>query len=516
MMRLDAALRKYAVPTPPSSPRAAQPLRRRPGVNFLIALSILASLALGALAFVQLRNRGPERVLVIRAGGPDLDVFQAEALSVFLQDHLEALGAPPTGLLPALPDGPRLAELGERTLVVQPIARRHGSALGLELRQAWSGALRRGKPAWRGTVIPPGPPAQVLREALQDLPLRLRSSEGLRMMPREPGGFWDLIRAQGWHRFQPRLGEAQLLTERLLQSEPDCTTGWLVYGDILYRRLLSDPKSLSGVRESAESALASVLKRVPGHPRAAFLLSELHTDSGNQRDALEALREAQRHNPRAIAIYAGIAYAARTSGLLDLARRAADRSNQLLPRIHSGFAAENTYLYLGDLAAFEHSLQERPNTPRDATILFYRGYLALARGQKEKARAWFQQAANQETGLGEFRLLSRAFGHIAAGEDLQALEALQHLERQRTGLRIPDGEFTFKMAEAHALLGRREASLDLLTRSFAQGFGCARWYRESPFLLSVRKAPRWPSLLARVEERQQLFSNRFTPRAFGL
>jgi len=72
------------------------------------------------------------------------------------------------------------------------------------------------------------------------------------------------------------------------------------------------------------------------------------------------------------------------------------------------------------------------------------------------------------------------------------------------------------MAEAHALLGRREASLDLLTRSFAQGFGCARWYRESPFLLSVRKAPRWPSLLARVEERQQLFSNRFTPRAFGL
>lgn len=517
MMRPTPAPRKAPVPTTPRpAPRAALPFRLRRGFLFLAALSFLASLALAGVVFAQLRNRGPERVLLLRTTGPDLDVFQSEALTVFLQDHVEALGGPPVGNLPALPGPALLAELGDRTLVVQPVARRQGGLLGLELRHAWSGALRRGNPGWKGAILPPGPPESVFQQALQSLPLRLHMDPDLRLLPREPGGFWDLLRAQGWHRLHDRLEEAQRLAERVLAAEADCATAWVVHGDILYRRLLSDPMSLSGTQETAEASLQTALGRIPGHPRAAFLLAELHTDAGNQRAALEALQEAQRRNPQATPVYAGLAYAARTAGLLDLARRALERRNQLVPTALTHFTAENTYLYLGDQAAFERTLMERADNPRNATVRFYRGYLALSRGQRAEARGWFRKAMDLEEGFGEFRQLSLVFERIAAGEDTEALQTLQALERQRTGLRIPDGEFTFKMAEAYAILGKREASLDLLARAAAQGFGCDRWYRESPFLAPIRPAPRWPSLLARVEERRELLASRFTHRAFGL
>jgi len=72
------------------------------------------------------------------------------------------------------------------------------------------------------------------------------------------------------------------------------------------------------------------------------------------------------------------------------------------------------------------------------------------------------------------------------------------------------------MAEAYSLLGHRQESLDLLSRAFAQGFGCTRWYSESPFLAEVRRLPRWQALILHVQERQQLMEKRFPPSDFGL
>lgn len=517
MMRPAPIPRKAPVSiTSRTASRAFQALRPRRGGLFLTAVSLMAGLALAAVVFGQLRNRGPERVVFLRATGPDLDVFQSEALTVFLQDHVETLGGPPVGNLPALPGPALLAELGDRTLVVQPVARRQGGLLGLELRYAWSGALVQGAPDWKGSPLSPGPPDAVLPQALQGLPLRLRRAPDLPLLPRGAGGFWDLLRAQGWHRIHGRLEEAQRLAERVLATEADCPTARVVHGDILYRRLLSDPMGLSGTQETAEASLRAALERVPGHPRAAFLLGELRTDAGDQRAALTVLQEALRRYPRATSIYAGLAYAARTAGLLDLGLRALARRNRLVPAALTPFTAENTYLYAGDPVAYERTLLERADNPRNATVRFYRGYLALSQGRREEARGLFRKAADLEEGFGEFRQLSLAFERIAAGEREAALEILEALERQRTGLRIPDGEFTFKMAEAHAILERREASLDLLTRASAQGFGCDRWYRESPFLGPVRSSLRWPSLLARVEERRALLASRFTPGDFGL
>ncbi len=490
--------------------------RSRWGLWFLGILSFLGVLGGVGLLFVQLHHRSPDRVILLRTQSPDLDLLATEALTVFLQDHLEALGGPPIGIAVDLPDTEGWLPLGPRTLIVQPVARRVGDQLGLELRTAWSRDLSRGQTLWKAITLPPGEPDRVFEAALRQLPLRLAGTLGASLLPKDPRAFWDLVRAQGWHRVHDRLEEAQGIAEHVLRVDPQAAEAHLVRGDILYRRLLSSPQAFTGSIESAHTSLQPVLDRFPGHPRAVFLLAELHIDAGNQRSALEVLREAQRRNPKAAPIYSGIAYAARTAGLLDVAVRALKRRDRLIPTSLTHYTAENTYLYLGDWKAFRATLVERPGNPRNTVVHFYRGYLVLAEGHREAAREHFERAVALGQGYGEFLRLSEVFRDITNDRREVALANLRRLERDRTGLRVPDGEFTFKMAEAYALLGDREASLDLLSRAFAQGFGCSRWYRESPFLGPVRQALRWRSLLNRVEERERLIASRFTPRTFGL
>lgn len=498
----------------PTHPVATLAPRTRRGTGFLVILSLLAGFALLGVAVFTLRHRAPERVLLLLPEGGGLDILQREALNVLLQDHLELLGDATVCSSHGMPTGDGLARLGDRTLVVHPRVVRDGLHLGLDLRHIWSRDIAHG--AWRGGAVPPGPPAETFTKALQALPLRLKAPDPGQLLPRDPTAFWDLLQAQAWHRIHARLPDAYALAVRVSLSEPGCASAWLTQGDVQYRQLLSAPNSLPSGQQEAEQAFERALARVPAHPRATYLLAELLTDAGKQRDALVGLQASIRSYPRAAANYAGIAYTARTAGLLDLAMKALARRDRLVPSDLTIYSSENTYLYVGDRARFEASLLEREANPRNATVRFYRGYLALARKDREGARDWFQRAVALPEGFGEFTQLSRIYGHIAAGEGERAREALKELELARVGLRVPDGEFTFKMAEAYALLDLREQSLDTLGKAFAQGFGCARWYRESPFLDSIRALPRWRALLQHVEEREALLASRFQPSDFDL
>jgi hypothetical protein len=79
---------------------------------------------------------------------------------------------------------------------------------------------------------------------------------------------------------------------------------------------------------------------------------------------------------------------------------------------------------------------------------------------------------------------------------------------------VPDGEFTFKLAEAFAFLDAKSEAVDTAHRAFAQGFGCTRWYRQAPFLAPLQDLPKWQVLLKHLQEREAPLAARFPPRTF--
>src|SRR5206468_1334483 len=102
------------------------------------------------------------------------------------------------------------------------------------------------------------------------------------------------------------------------------------------------------------------------------------------------------------------------------------------------------------------------------------------------------------------------------GRTLESGEALEKLELERVQVRVPDGELTFKVAEAYGYLGQPRLALEVMGKAAVQGFGCTRWYERSPFLAGARQLPAWPRLLLTLQERQGLLETRFPPSRFEL
>ncbi len=486
------------------------PLRSR--LWIILALGLLGLWALG-VALV--RSPAPERVLILGSSLDSQGRDLGPGLEVLIEDHLEVLTGATVTHASALPTPAELKHLPSATRLLRFQGRREGDLLHLAAEWNTASGLLSGK-NWTPEEASTQEPAQAMAALVRGWPLNVRYRYQWGLIPQSPAHFWALIEAMA---IQDDLEATAHLPELLLlaEDEPQCATVWTTLGDHLYRSLWINPEAAGvGLSSRTHRAFQRAVNLVPGHPRATFLWSLMLTDTGNQDAALRALVAAARLRPGTPELYHGFAYAGRTAGLLEGARRALVRRKALLgPQDEpSTWFAETTYLYQGNLEAFRQELQRAGALRQDASILFYQGYFALLQGRPREAHGFMKAGSIPGMAPKPFLDLCRVYLAYLEGRPQDGLAELHAIDEVRGKLRIPDGEWTFKEAEAYALLGDPDRGVDCATRAFVQGFSCAAWYEASPFLAKVRTHSRWPMLRRNIRERQAVLEGSFPPTAF--
>ena len=333
------------------------------------------------------------------------------------------------------------------------------------------------------------------------------------LIPRNPETFWLLAGVTDW-RLENKLPLAMEACAGLVEREPECASAWLAKARVANLYLLTNSGEETDTQQQCEGDFLRAMDLAPDFPRAVTSYARFKTDIGNQHGALEMLFAALHRYPRVPRLYEAVAYAARTAGLLDGAALALQQRDRILglSRGEAGLT-ENTYLYLGNLDTFEVVLGASDATP-DSLRDFYHGYARLVRGDRAGAERWFTWAHFHPGGIPQFDTLSNVYYLGLRGQTGGALALLRGLWAARVPMRVPDGEYTFKLAEAFSFLGSQSEAQDVATRAFAQGFGCTRYYQESPLLAGIRNTPRWNALEQHLQGRQLLSERLFPTEAF--
>lgn len=481
----------------------------RKHLKAILAISALAGL--GGAAWLLWRGRlhaSVPRIVILgpRVAGitPNLSL----GLGTLIRDELEVKAERPVVTSPS--ETPPQGLLAE-DLLVRFSGTRSGDTLALGMDWISGEELRAGRP-WHTLRTQPHPPPAAFSSLWEAGPWPSMRGGVKGLLPDDPKAFWELARQSS---VQEDVEADQDLgaSERLAQSEPGSAAAWANLGEHVYRDLWTRPASGDLPQIGAVHALDHALALIPGYPRAALLKGMLLTDLGDQRDALKILVEARARRPGVPGIYSGLAYAGRTAGLLAGARRAlADRDRLAGPvAINEEWFVENTYLYTGHLDQFLQSLPRR----EDPIVWFYRGYLSLIQGQPKVALASFQAGAADRSTSIPFSDLCGVYALALQGKHDEALAALQRMDEARGHLRIPDGELTFKIAEAYAYLNQPEEAITVAGRAFAQGFGCLEWYDQSPLFAAARGSLRWKALRQHLQDRQELLARSYPLDTFG-
>ncbi|GLH74054.1 hypothetical protein GETHLI_25560 [Geothrix limicola] len=493
-----------------SRPRSAS-IRTR-----LWILAALAVIAFGTLSVFLARPAPVDRVLMLASSFDSQGKEVGAGLETLLSDCLEVLSGATVAHAPALPAPADLRRLPLQTRLLRFHGRRDGDRLGLTLEWNTVARLLSNEP-WTPQTSPSQDPVKAMSDLFEHWPLSLRFHQTGALIPASAPRFWLLLEGLSIRDDQSAVDHLAA-AQALVEAEPRCASAWAALGDHLYRSFWVNPDQAGiGLNSRTHHAFDMTAMLVPGHPRATFLWSLMLTDTGNQRMALRILRDAVRLRPGMPDLYLGMAYAGRTSGLLAGACRALARREDLLGHLAtpSSWFTETTYLYLGDQAAFAQELARASTTRRDANILFYQGYFALLQGRPKQALECMRAGSDPAMAPIPFRDLCRVYRAYLEGRPKEGLAELREIDDVRGKLRIPDGEWTFKEAEAYSLLGDADRGIDCATRAFVQGFSCAAWYETSPFLVRVREHPRWPTLRRNIRERQAVLEGSFPPSAFG-
>lgn len=256
---------------------------------------------------------------------------------------------------------------------------------------------------------------------------------------------------------------------------------------------------------AAETAYQKALAINPAQIEARIYMANRFTDTGRVESAVPLLREAQTTSPNDAEVHWELGYAYRFAGMLKESVEECERARRLDPTVKLGTSTLNGYLYLGQYDKFLESLPKVTDSP---FILFYRGFGAYYRNDREQAAKDFDAAFDLHPSLLQARV-GRALSYGIRRQPSKALEILHDTENTIAERGVGDPEALYKIAQGYAEIGDRISALRVLRRSIDNGFFSYPYFASDPLLASVRNESEFVKCMELARQRHETFKKKF-------
>lgn len=237
---------------------------------------------------------------------------------------------------------------------------------------------------------------------------------------------------------------------------------------------------------------------------AHIFKANLLTDTGRASEAIPLLKEVMTTNANLAEAHWELGYAYRFGGMIEESIRECERARQLDPEVKLYSSAFNSYLYNGDYDKFLQTLPER----EIAFIVFYRGMANYYKENFKEAARYFDRAYELNPDL--YTRIGKALAAGINGRVPEGIELLRETRRMIEERNVGDAEGLYKVAQAYAVLGDKEAALQMLRRSIEGGFFCYPYFVNDPLLRNLRGDGEYATLMELARQRHEEFK-----RAFG-
>lgn len=477
---------------------------------FRAGLAALCLLLAGWVWHLQRTPPALRILLVTPTPAPEagMDLYTARALASLVQDRMEShpsCAITPTTRMPSRdvatpPEGPWLL------VIARPV--RRGDGLRMVLHWSRQEGAYQERPLTEVAAEAPQP-WQAVETAVSGLSFVRLPRGGRPLAALHPGAFWTWAELEGRRLRDPGDRTTLAHAQALLDQDRTVPAHWVTCANLQYRAYMNHPEQAHPrAHLDIQFAYQQALDLAPDLPRAAFLLSQVRTTLGAHHEALEDLRQQLAARPNHPLLLSGVAASSRCAGLLELSSQVQRRRDRLALIAYQPLVVDLGLLYTGEWPTLEARLSEHPGHLRQTIVLFYKGYLSLLQRREDKALDYFRRVQAEPTGYANYVRLAQAFQLILEKRPDEAREVLRAFRMDRVGLKVMDGELTFRIAEATALLGDSTEAIDLCRRAFAQGFCCIDWFERSPLIASLHGYSSYRSVLHQVRERQMSYAQR--------
>jgi TolB-like protein/Tfp pilus assembly protein PilF len=247
-------------------------------------------------------------------------------------------------------------------------------------------------------------------------------------------------------------------------------------------------------RRKVESAAKKALELDPSIAKAHTLIADVYQQRWQWRDAEAEYKRALDLNPNDAEAHEGYALWLMCQGRFDSAFVWAQRARELDPL--GNYGTNLGWMYF-QAHRYDDAVRELRSTlgvnPNDAGALWFLGFALIGKGDAAEAIAPLEKAvALTHRSPGVIAVLIHAYAH--AGRRADALRLLAELKRRRESGYVPAGAFV----NAYLGLDDHEQTFVSLEQAYKEQSNILQFIKVHPYFDGIRGDPRFKDLMHRI------------------